>query len=98
MIPSFLRRVDLPERGGRWSEYLATTRARTGALVAELFGDEPLAPVPEVTLVDFDPEAEDKLLAAICYPHADLSESQLLDRVRTLGADERRALVREYVG
>ena len=27
VIPSFLRRVDLAERGGRWSDYLATTRA-----------------------------------------------------------------------
>ena len=49
------------------------------------------------TLVDWDPDAEDKLLAAICYPHTDLP-SQLLDRVRTLGADERLALVRAYVG
>ena len=51
-----------------------------------------------MTLVDFDPDAEDKLLAAICYPHSRLSETQLLDRVRSLGADERRALVAAYVG
>ena len=28
VIPAFLVRVDLPDRGGRWSEYLAATRAR----------------------------------------------------------------------
>ncbi len=49
----------------------------------------PVDPVPEVQLVDFDPDAEDKLLAAICYPHSDLPESTLLERVRKLGADER---------
>ena len=27
VIPSFLRRVDVAERGVRWSDYLATTRA-----------------------------------------------------------------------
>ena len=49
-------------------------------------------------MVDWDPDAEDKLLAAICYPHANLPEHQLLDRVRQLGADERMSLVRAYVG
>ena len=98
VIPSFLRRVDVPDRGGRWVEYLATTRSQTAALVDELFAAEPVDEAPTVTLVDFDPDAEDKLLAAICYPHSRLSETQLLDRVRSLGADERRALVTAYVG
>lgn len=98
VIPSFLRRVDLPERGGRWSEYLATTRTDTTALVEQLFGDVPVDPAPEVELVDFDPDAEDKLLAAICYSRSHLSESTLLDRVRTLGVEERVALIKSYVG
>jgi thymidylate synthase ThyX len=98
VIPSFLRRVDLPDRGGRWSEYLAGTRDATAALVDELFGNTPVEPVPAVTLVDFDPDAEDKLLAAICYSSSHLPERELLARVRRLGADERVALVRTYVG
>jgi thymidylate synthase ThyX len=98
VIPSFLRRVDLPDRGGRWTEYLAATRTDTAALVEELFGTTPVDPAPEVELVDFDPDAEDKLLAAICYPHSTLPEHQLEDRVRQLGVDERIALMRAYVG
>ncbi len=98
VIPSFLRRVDLADRGVRWSEYLGTTRDDTGALVDELFGDTPVDPSSEVELVDFDPDAEDKLLAAICYAHSSLPEHQLLDRVRKLGVDERVALLRAYVG
>jgi thymidylate synthase ThyX len=98
VIPSFLRRVDVPDRGGRWTEYLATTRTHTASLVDEMFAAEPIEDAPTVTLVDFDPDAEDKLLAAICYPHSRLSETQLLDRVRGLGVDERRALIAAYVG
>jgi thymidylate synthase ThyX len=98
VIPSFLRRVDVPDRGGRWTEYLATTRMHTASLVDEMFAAEPIEDAATVTLVDFDPDAENKLLAAICYPHSRLSETQLLDRVRGLGADERRALVAAYVG
>ncbi|MET0911478.1 MAG: FAD-dependent thymidylate synthase [Ilumatobacteraceae bacterium] len=98
VIPSFLRRVDLPDRGGRWSEYFEATRTDTSNLVHSLFGSTPVDAAAEVELVDFDPEAEDKILAAICYPHASLPEAQLLDRVRQLGVDERIALMRAYVG
>ena len=98
VIPSFLRRVDVAERGGRWSTYLATTRDRTAELVDSLFSAETPAPADTVTLVDWDPDAENKLLAAICYPHSHLSDHQLLDRVARLGAAERLALVRAYVG
>jgi thymidylate synthase ThyX len=98
VIPSFLRRVDLADRGGKWSEYLASTREATSELVGGLFGEVPVDPAAEVTLVDFDPDAEDKLLAAICYSHSHLPETTLIERVRTLGADERVALLRAYVG
>jgi thymidylate synthase ThyX len=98
VIPSFLRRVDLADRGGRWSNYLSNTRDHTSALVESLFGDTPVEQAAAVELVDFDPDAENKLLAAICYPHTHLPEHQLLDRVRTLGPTERLALFTSYVG
>ena len=60
-------------------------------------GDEP-EPRPSVVLTDFDPDGEDKVLAAICYPHTTLPDDQLLSRVRRLGTDERQALLDAYVG
>ncbi|MHB1129026.1 MAG: FAD-dependent thymidylate synthase [Ilumatobacteraceae bacterium] len=98
VIPSFLRRVDNPERGGKSSAYLAENQDNTMHLVDDLFGGLEADPVPEVTLVDFDPEGEDKLLAAICYSQSHLPESQLLDRVRRLSHQERVALINAYVG
>jgi thymidylate synthase ThyX len=98
VIPSFLSRVDRPDRGGAWTNYLRDTATQTGDLVNQLFGDEPVADAPEVALVDWDPDGEDKVLAAICYPHTNLPEPQLLDRVRKLPAEDRVALMRAYVG
>ncbi|NDE20661.1 MAG: thymidylate synthase, partial [Actinobacteria bacterium] len=72
VIPTFLRRVDMPERGGRWSQYLADNASNTGDLVDEYFGIVEPEPAAEVTLVDFDPDGEDKLLAAICYSSSHL--------------------------
>jgi thymidylate synthase ThyX len=98
VIPSFLRRVDLPERGGRWVDYLSTARTRTGDLVGGLLGGTPVEQADFVELVDFDPDAEDKLLTAICYPHSNLPEHQIAERVRQFSADDRAALIRAYVG
>ena len=98
VIPSFLKRVDLPERGGRWSDYLAENHDKTSFLVDDLFGALEPDPVPEVSLVDFDPDGELKLLAAICYAHSHLPESQLLKRVEALSHQERVKLIAAYVG
>jgi hypothetical protein len=51
-----------------------------------------------VRLVDWDPEGEDKVIAAICYPRTSLSDQEVLRRVRALGAEDRRSLLAAYVG
>ena len=98
VIPSFLTRVDRPERGGEWSAYLAATAGATAEVAARLFAGEEPEPRPAVTLVDFDPEAEDKLLAAMLYPYTDLPDDQVRARVRALSAAEREAVAAAYVG
>jgi hypothetical protein len=101
VIPSFLQRVDLADRGGVWSDYLGTTRSETDEVVGRLWpdrqepGDNPTA---GVTLDDWDPEGEDKVIAAMCYPHMALPEAEALRRVQALGAEDRWAIVRAYVG
>jgi thymidylate synthase ThyX len=107
VIPSFLQRVDRPDRGGVWSEYLMETRQRTGEVVDELFpdlvapADQPVGGPsgrPSVTLLDFDPDGEAKVLAAICAPLTDRPEEEVRRRVDLLGAEEKRALLRAYTG
>src|SRR5207302_684022 len=63
VIPAFLKRVDLPERGGAWSRYLAATRAATQEVAARLLDAAAPDPREEVTLADFDPDGEVKVLA-----------------------------------
>ncbi len=98
VIPSFLKRVDREDRGVAWSAYLEERAERTAAMAAHLLGDEEPEPRPAVTLVDWDPEGEDKVLAAILYPVSDLPEDQLIARVRKLAPEERYALLDAYVG
>jgi hypothetical protein len=63
-----------------------------------MLGGEDPEPRPAVVLTDFDPDGEEKLLAAVCYPHTDLPEDQIRARVRRLSTEERVALLRAYVG
>src|ERR1700691_1771480 len=91
VIPSFRRRVDLADRGGVWCDYLASTRAQTDDVVGRRWPDRLQAeedPSALVTLDDWDPEGEDKVIAAICYPHMARPESEALRRVQALGADD----------
>lgn len=106
VIPSFLQRVDVPSRGGEWSDYLAATRDRTARLVARLWPEAgPLAPAapsadaePEVTLLDYDPDGEEKVLVAACFAHLGCSEREAAARVRQLAHADRVALLTAYVG
>ncbi len=98
VIPAFLRRVDAPARGGAWSTYLADTRASMERLVGELFADEKPEERGEVTLTDFDPEGEVKVVAAALYAVSALPDDQLLARVRRMSTDERRRVLETYVG
>ncbi|MEO7836104.1 MAG: FAD-dependent thymidylate synthase [Acidimicrobiales bacterium] len=98
VVPSFLKRVDMPERGGAWSNYQRRNRSELTEAADRLFaGVEPEAG-PAVTLVDFDPDGEDKLLAAMLYPYTDLPDGQVLARVRQLSTEERVAVLRAAVG
>ncbi|HET7476566.1 MAG TPA: FAD-dependent thymidylate synthase [Dermatophilaceae bacterium] len=98
VIPSFLKRVDLPDRGVAWSAYLEANDAAMHEVAARLLGDEAPEPRPAVVLTDFDPDGEDKMVAAMLYAYSDLPEDQLLARVRAMGAEDKRAVVRAYAG
>ncbi len=110
VIPSFLRRVDVPDRGGAWSAYLEKNQQSMQDLADALFADdagamavteagEPaVADRPGVTLVDWDPDGENKTIAAMLYPYSDLSESRLLTHVEAMTLDERLDVIRTYAG
>ena len=97
VIPAFLTRVDQPDRGGRWSEYLARTRKDVEAIASTLAsGDAETR--DEVTLTDFDPDGEVKIVAAALYAASDLPDDQLLAVARRLSTEERAGVLRAYVG
>jgi thymidylate synthase ThyX len=98
VIPAFLTRVDQPDRGGMWTQYLADTHAAAAAAADDLLADVGRETRAEVTLTDFDPDGELKVVAAALYAVSDLPDDQLLSLARTMSADDRAAVLRAYVG
>jgi thymidylate synthase ThyX len=98
VIPAFLKRVDLPDRGVAWSRYLEDTRERT-LEVAEKYtaGIEP-GPRELVTLTDYDPLGEEKVVAAALYAATDLPDDRCQSLAHTMSLEERENVLRAYVG
>jgi thymidylate synthase ThyX len=98
VVPSFLTRVERPDRGGRWIGYLEA-RARAGTHWAQRLGldgtDGPAG--PSVTLLRAEGE-EDDLLAALLFEAGAASEEQTRSAVATLDDDARGALLADLVG
>ena len=99
VMPSFVSRVDRPDRGGEWVSYFERRRARTEEWVARLGldrrdrGDD----APAVELVHVDGTEED-LLAACLFEAASVSETEVLSRIDVLDRDERARLLAAVVG
>jgi thymidylate synthase ThyX len=98
VVPAFLRRVDLPERGGRWSRYLGDTRESMGQLATELLAGAQPAQRDEVTLTDFDPDGEVKVVAAALYASSNLPDDQLQEIARGMTTEQRVRVLEAYVG
>jgi thymidylate synthase ThyX len=104
VIPSWVRRVDVADRGTAWSAYMEQNDASMAALAGTIFecpGDQANPPVvagPDVRLVDWDPDAEIKLVTAMLYPYTHLAEEELAARVRDMTAAQRLEVVQRYSG
>ena len=98
VIPEFLKRVDVEDRGVAWSAYWREVRERTEEIAAKLTGDVTPEPREEVNLVDHDPAGEAKVTAAVLYAASELPDDQLLDLVRRMPQDERAAVLTASVG
>jgi thymidylate synthase ThyX len=98
VIPAFLTRVDQRDRGGRWSDYLADTRDAVASVARHALAGIAAESREEVTLSDFDPDGEVKVVAAALYAASDLPDDQLMALARRMSADDRARILAAYVG
>ncbi|MFZ9668507.1 MAG: FAD-dependent thymidylate synthase [Solirubrobacterales bacterium] len=99
VMPSFVARVDRPDRGGEWIGYLTERREATEQWVSRLGLDrsEGGNPGPSVELIEVR-GSEDEVLASCLFEGAGVSEAETRARIEALDASEREDLFRAVVG
>jgi thymidylate synthase ThyX len=98
VIPAFLKRVDVEDRGIAWTRYWRDTRERVEEATGKALLGTASEARPEVTLTDWDPEGELKVAAAVMYASSALPDDQLLEVARTMTPEQRRDLLTASVG
>jgi thymidylate synthase ThyX len=97
VIPEFLTRLGRPERGGVWVDYLRETASDVRAGAEALLPEREWGP-PGVTLVDWDRDGEDRILAAVLFAESHASAERALAAVRPLSQERRAEIFAAAVG
>jgi thymidylate synthase ThyX len=98
VMPSFVSRVERPDRGGEWVAYLQRREQATERWVARLGLDRrPEDAAPSVRLVRVEGE-EDDALAALLFESSRVDGDAARAAVSGLDADARGALVADLLG
>lgn len=103
VISGFLSRVDVKDRGVAWSDYFRNVAEHIGSitdgLVLERDSETDFdVDRDEVRLLDWDRDAEVRIVAAALYPYSLESEEYLIRRASEMGDEERRKIIAAYVG
>lgn len=105
VIGPFVKRAN-DDKGKAFQAFLRAMRAHEREL-ARAYATEDQGRTTEnegsqandkVTLVHYDADAVERVVAAILYPASDLSKSEILNRVRALSAAEHAHIINTYVG
>ena len=89
LIPSFVKRAQP-------SPYLSDTFRKTRSLAEDLV-TEPDRQAPAVTLVDYDDRAEERVIAAILYPHTRHPLSQLRELAARMPEARKQEILDAYM-
>ena len=100
VIPSFVQRVEKPDRGGRWIDYLQSLKSSSAEWAGKLGVGEPQSDVetgPYVRLLSHEGD-ERRLATALLFEQAAVSESDTASAVDRLSGEDLARLLSDLVG
>lgn len=99
VIPSFVARVERPDRGGHWIHFLKERQARSEELVRKYRLDvsEETVDAPQVCLVSTQGD-EAELLESMLFEAGSTSEQEIRDVVSGLSPEKRADAIEQLVG
>ncbi len=100
VIPSFIRRAD--RNNNRFQEFEDYTNFKNSLIQAfhsKQISNEPNPPQEmDVQLIEYDQDAEDRMLAALLFPFGHGSLQELTEQLKNLPNSEKKRLILEYAG
>jgi len=94
VIPAFVKRAT-NERGNEYREYLNKTIQPLKALHGNYTVSVTKYSEPTVRLVDYDNNAEEKIIAALLYTYTDLEYRDAMAEARHLSEEEKEVLIKQ---
>ena len=100
VIPSFIRRAD--RNNNRFQEFEDYTNFKNSLMQAfhsKQISDDPVPPQEmDVQLIEYDQDAEDRMLAALLFPFGHGSLQEFTDQLKNFPDSEKKRLIHEYAG
>jgi thymidylate synthase ThyX len=97
VIPSFVKRAK-GEFGDATTKFISETRKGMQNLYDLELGGMPFPESKEVTLVKYDNNAVDDVLAASLYPYSEMPLIELKKAVSLMEAEKKKQIIKEYLG
>ena len=98
VIPSFVKRAD-DKYGREQQDYMNEVRGKISELAAGYSALASATPdSSHVSLVEFDSDAEEKILAAILFPHLHAEMGEVKKLVSAMPQEERKKIILAYIG
>ena len=102
IIPSFLTRVDLEDRGKIWSNYIKNINFEMNCVSESLFNENTYSCISqknnEVKLVDWDKNALEKILQSALFEYSYESEDSITNKLNTISEEEKIDILIKYCG
>ncbi|MBC8258322.1 MAG: FAD-dependent thymidylate synthase [SAR324 cluster bacterium] len=96
VIPSFVRRAEAEHRHFQdFQNYNKQQQQLVRKFTEKHLGQLPADNAEAVRLIDFDPEAETKILAALLYSHTGIPLQQIREQIRFLPESEKLGLIEQ---
>lgn len=103
IIPAFLTRVDLENRGKLWSQYIKDIHSDMNIVSKNLFrSDTPIIPVRhthnEVNLVSWDKDGLNKIIQSILFEYTFAPEAEIREKIDAFTEEEKLDILKKYCG
>jgi thymidylate synthase ThyX len=98
VIGPFLRRVEQPDKGVLWSQYLNDTKHTVSNLVSEYLTVKNSFSRPYARLVWFDSQAIEKIIASIIFEQSGCDLLKALEIAHNLPQDKKAEFIKTYAG